>query len=847
MRNTKFDSASKEKLNVSFELTADSHYLNIDPFQNIIEVDVRNSATSTVNLPKDVSLRALYIANSSVETVTLNQQPMITSLDFTGCSRLTTVQLTDMPSIESITFDSSNTNLENLTISGLPKLKTINIQANGMYTKSPKISISNCGALTSIVINRWTPSGVEPTPAYNYLNISDTPMLTTLSLRECKISKVICKDISNLNTIDLTSSYISILSADENADCIDLSQCKRDVNLAMQACNYIEKISFGETEFNVNYSGMFRDCKELKTITGKLVINSQYTFTGCSKLANLKTLSSLQLVNPNVSMVFDSTACEVEDVKWVFMTEGCIGPNVANISWLFAECPNIKWTDEIPADLFKYCGNIINASYLFYNTGSSGSYYKVPSPTLNNEQYSGGLFTPLVNCENAAYLLSGQYVVDRFVFAHSRKTNKLSSINGFNPVLIVDDVNTFEVPNAISVILDSASYLDKHGNINGMFSYLAEMPVGFNETMRTTYINYDRLENLGLRVSSGCSILGSFRASYAKGDFNLSKIFADDTEKAKVKGFYQSFTVASAQYAGGASFKVDGDTFAGFTNLEDIGYTVDGIAGTRTSAAYGTNTAFGGDGMIKTADEFPYTLLQPCKKLKMFAGFFYKFKVNTTSTIEIPHTLFDNLQNLQNVCYCFYDFQNTYKLTGGGFSDCSNLANVAFMFAASSHANSRLTGSIPYKLFYHGMNNDVITVQGVSKDEGTKQREISRTSGQTAIYETTENGNTVEYRYQNFDVVDKNYIEINPTTKITKATTVTDDEGVSTTTTETITESWDMKTFTYQSRMPKATIIDMSSCFMYANTDPYSMNANEIETLTYTTYNPFDYVYSRGQ
>lgn len=335
LRNTK----SSTTLSVTFDFTSDSHYKNISPFQNIISIDVRNSATTTVSIPDGVSLYSFYISNSNIQTLELDRQPLLTGIDFNGCSRLTTVRLTNMENLSNLSFNSTNVNLSSMTVSGCDNLTSFTVSANGSYTNLPTISIGNCPVLTSINISKWNPTSKTPEPNTAYLNITGTPNLTSLSVTQSKVSKIQCENASVLNTLDLYSSYVTQFGTSTDLSKLDLSACKRNLNLRLSYNPSVEIIDFGSSALVSTTAEAFRNCTKLTTILGNLELRSNSAFRECSKLSGLSAMASLTITGSDGSYTFANTACTPTDVIWAF--NNCITGVSQSLSFLFAYCPNI--------------------------------------------------------------------------------------------------------------------------------------------------------------------------------------------------------------------------------------------------------------------------------------------------------------------------------------------------------------------------------------------------------------------------------------------------------------------------------------------------------------------------
>ena len=99
------------------------------PFTNITSIDVSNSNISSVSIPSGVSLYNLNIINSNIQTLTLNDQPLLGSMSFAGCRNLETVSIVNCNRFTELTFDESVVSLKRVDIQGCKNLEILTILA----------------------------------------------------------------------------------------------------------------------------------------------------------------------------------------------------------------------------------------------------------------------------------------------------------------------------------------------------------------------------------------------------------------------------------------------------------------------------------------------------------------------------------------------------------------------------------------------------------------------------------------------------------------------------------------------------------------------------------------------
>ena len=138
--------------------------VNIEKYTKLKDLNISGSCVTSLSLP-NASLASLNITNSDVEKITLQSQPFLSSIDFTGCKKLKTVIIDSCTKIESLTL-SSLSDLDSVTITGCPNLKSIVCTNN---TALSVFNVSNSNNVETINLSNCNLSLIhisEPTRPY---------------------------------------------------------------------------------------------------------------------------------------------------------------------------------------------------------------------------------------------------------------------------------------------------------------------------------------------------------------------------------------------------------------------------------------------------------------------------------------------------------------------------------------------------------------------------------------------------------------------------------------------------------------------------------------------------------
>lgn len=81
---------------------APENYVNL--FKNLISINLSNAKIMSVSVPGSSTLTELYVANSSITELTLQDQPLLTNLNFTGCKSLKRLTLRNVTQLQTVTL-----------------------------------------------------------------------------------------------------------------------------------------------------------------------------------------------------------------------------------------------------------------------------------------------------------------------------------------------------------------------------------------------------------------------------------------------------------------------------------------------------------------------------------------------------------------------------------------------------------------------------------------------------------------------------------------------------------------------------------------------------------------------
>lgn len=713
-------------------------------FEKLQNVNIYNSCVSQLYLPTDpnIPLLTLNIAGAQLQQLTLDTQNLIKDLNLSNCNKLTSLKINNCAKLSTLSLDASQNSLNSVDISstsftdfsciGNPSVKSIKIVSDNLKS----VIVTKCSKLTSITV-----SG----KALDVLNLSECSNLTEVNILGPKDS------ITTLNLYGTKVATIKYNSVEPNTEGImDLSQFKTISNFNIGANTTVKYIQFtNDSNKPITITNPFTSCTSLQRVYGYLDIKCSSTFYGCrsfsihgSDIENVRYLnksvvdSNGRVLHPEdisgittggkmvfqgsvtdcryTNLLFSTTSaqnsfretnCTLFDIYYVFYNAG----NLTNFYWAFAHLVTARfsWTNTVDNSpnikLFRNKGSQITSLNSCFRGDVSTCRIFSPSHNAEGEVTADdGLLSPLVNCTDLSLAFGGANLyTDRFVFRRSSGNYKFKSIGYFYPQILTDNIRNADY----SIVNNATNYINSHRDVAGNFGQFFINTPEINDMHAfgdgTYFINYDLTkESGGLGIpASTTSLKAVLRASYATGDLVPEDLFANPS---KVVVIQHSFLVSGTLSGfSPATFKITSGMFNSFTSLQQLTYS---DSGDNTGTLF--TCPFNGAGLVKTIEqtEFPYDILNPCKNtITHFRGFFQDVKSDKVTEVNLPGTLFANTPNIQYVGALFRNFGINYQLTQNSFANCPNLTEVAHMFA-SPDLEGKMLGSIPSKLFYHGMN-----------------------------------------------------------------------------------------------------------------------------------------------
>lgn len=727
-------------------------------FSKLTSINIGNSScVPNITIPA-IPLNELVLVNSSITNFNLANQKYITGVDLTGCNELRTIEINKCDSYKELRVSNlanletvkvvSCANISNIVITNCPLLKTVNIE---YCDKLTTIQINSCESLVGGTSDNYI--RISDCNSINSLDLSDNLNLKKVSIDGCDRAKIEILKIHQTNITDVSSS--TSLSDNMKLDLTEFSQLKTftcyynksvkyiafannqntpiPITSTFQECSNLERIygcvELSNSSYNGNY-GLFRGCRKFSvhgvTTTiwkGKSIKKgavwctpwellranpSEYnTVTWAETFTTGSTATNIRFANRSSQLesLFRRTALTQFDVYYIL----CV---LALSNVTISQDANFTFREITPAMFDWSTGNQPNR-YMFYgcsiitkfqNTFTTNDSTFLYSPTVENGVViaDDGLFSPLTNLYHIGSMF-GSIVCSKYLFHRKNGTYPIIILSYESVRRIYDSDKEGEVYSNMSNATFLMNNYSKIGNYDGFFDY---MPI-----LRSIYyfgsgdfINFSKL----VIPTTVTRILVSFNSSSGQGTMDLRKIFTAGSQCTEiVNSFKVSLNTTVANVLGKVKFPIANDTFTNLKNLVLLGYD-----SALSSGGSETETSFMGDGLDKYIEgsTFPINIVSSLPNLEMFSGFFRDVRGNLLSLPTIPGKMFEKNTKLRDVSSLMYNASIQFTLSGDGFKNCPNLTNVAYFCyhdVTSKISNrSKLTGSIPYHMFYHGTSGN---------------------------------------------------------------------------------------------------------------------------------------------
>lgn len=716
--------------------------LDLAKFTKVTDIDISGACVGSIALPK-CPLMSLNVTNSLITSFDLENQGLLKSIDISGCIKITDFKVVGCPGVTQISGLSNITNLVNVAISG---------------TSNTELRITRCNRLQSVEIasSKLTSLVIAECPNLTRLNISGCTSLRIIVVTECgKFNELILPNdrniLSSVEALNLYGTKVAKTTyGTSESDLLDLSPFTGLSEFNIGANSEVKYIRLPNIQDSpIRLTKTFNGCSKLTRVYGNVLVNVSSAFSGCSyftihggsysgksvtrngvylmpyeidgynasygvRFQSGSNVTNMTFGTPSaLNSAFYGTSCDQFDVYYVMSNLG----SATSLSDTFRGLRTKLFTRTSSVDnsphrnLFIRAAQITSMNWTFY--GSCGNNYKLLSPSTNSDKTEvtsdNGLFSPLINLSSITLHGMGNFIADRFLFRRKEGNYNISTLHGFNPRLIVNDVTAIQfIDTTSSSGLKSLISSNKslYGNISGFFDNLPNLSGNplYLFLGGTYYINYDKVFKFPNLVYG---LTDSLVSDLASGTVILKNYF---TNPGKLTKLLSSFRVTGSDSGYKANIRLDNNTFNECNSITHIGWS--SVNSTSNSTFMGFNKL-----LDYVNGEFPYNIFANLTNLTQVTYLFSGCSMGSEGpVIELPGPLFVNNTKLSSVDGLFADFRSKYKLTGGGFSNCPNLNSVSYLFYNSPNSGFYLQGSIPPRLLYHGSVDKTVTIHGTDDE-----------------------------------------------------------------------------------------------------------------------------------
>ena len=728
-------------------------------FSKLTSINVGNSScVSNITIPT-IPLNDLVLVNSSITNFNLANQKYITGVDLTGCNRLRTIEINKCDSYKELRVSNlanletvkvvSCADISSIVITNCPLLRTVNIE---YCDKLTTIQINSCKSLVGGTSDNYI--RVANCNNINSLDLGTNLNLKKVSIDGCDRTKIETLKIHQTNITDVSSS--TSLNGNMKLDLTEFPQLKTftcyynksvkyiafannqnapiPITDTFQECSNLERI-YGCVELsNALYSGnygLFRGCSKFSihgvtttTWKGKSIKKgavwctpwellranpSEYnTVTWAETFTTGPTATNIRFANKSSQLesLFRGTALTQFDVYYILCVLALSNVTISqSASFTFKEITPamFDWStgNQPNRYMFYGCSMIISLGQTFSineedSTENVSTFLYSPSVENGVVIADDGLFSPLINLTSTNNMF-GNIVCSKYLFHRKNGTYPIINLSYENVTRIYDSDKEGKIYSNMSDTSFLMNNYSKIGNYDGFFDYMPNIR-NIHSFGSGEFINFSKL----VIPTTVTQVIGSFNSNSGQGTMDLRKIFTAGSQCTEI---INSFIVSSSTL-GKVKFPIANNTFTNLKNLISVGYNsaIDGGSEIRTS--------FRGDGLDKYIEgsTFPINIVSSLPNLEIFSGFFRNVRGDLSSPPAIPGKMFENNTKLRDVSSLMYNASIQFTLSGDGFKNCPNLTNVAYFcyHDVTSNANNRskLTGSIPYHMFYHGTNGN---------------------------------------------------------------------------------------------------------------------------------------------
>ncbi len=706
-----------------------AYTLDVRDCQFLKHLDISNSNITSVLLSSTAVLKYYNLANTSIRTLTIENQSFLEELILDGCNELTEIVINNCNSLTNlrlpanvktvkilncellsglnITYTSiagSISALEDITIDNCPGLKLFNIQGQNNHL----LKVNLIGAWNLEEVNLSYTNTTDILFPSLYIDGEDHfKSLKTVNISNTNISDFVFNDnprdiegnYIRKNYLDLISfNNLTSIVATNNTSITEI-RCKNDqdnpINLGTQAFSNCSSLQRVKGHLNITGTDVFKNCGQFK-------LNEEFIYDTSLPEDFLEgdNVTNLSIGSTSLRGVFENcNTITFNDFKKIVAK---FNSNIISLEATFKGCSGIS--GELWRDLFTNSRNVETIKEFLASTNITGTVVSRDNDFSLVDENTWGFLDYLPNLKDLEATFENSMIewIDNNLFQPRN--------NSHYKVLNIDRM--FRFCRNLKVCEDTRQVVKTSGRLNSktFFINLKELIAAYPKNVfegcttvdmdiinegSNTYL-YHTLKNVAHNVLNdslytGVNLYGEIKVNVFGG---ISNTFSDGTTTYYIPKF------TSIQYPfmnSGNNLSVDISSMGSiFRNIGDSLLQAVGI--------------FSGMKIVGNSTKIPNDIFQGCVKLNSIESLFSNLDIDNDGEIyEFPNsTLFNDTVSLKNIKNLFYNTNKIrIKLVGEGFKNCI-LEDVSGAFS-----NSGVFGIIPYRLFFM---NDGTTIRRTIKN-----------------------------------------------------------------------------------------------------------------------------------
>ena len=714
---------------------------------SVIDIDTENpDASQAIGTG---ALEYFDASNTSITDITIWNQTYLDRIQISNCLQLATINVGNCERLTTLTMPNSQIN--SFTIVDCLSLTDIDISNTAKLVNLRLDGCPNLLALKMRQINstKLVELDLTTVPKLNYLDIGNCSFLQRITFAE---------GFKSLKTFILDNSVLTSVRYGKRGEFpayLDLAP------LALAKVNFYNCPKLQEIR-NLNYdgagSGVFYNCMNLHTITGKLKVNGNIDriFYNCQKLTHLPTLdfrgatsgsesfmNAKAFTRANLIQIMNAFSANLTSTYRFFANctaiEGELpvtffakATHVSSLNEFFIGCTGI--IGAIPTDFFKPLGTRLqNTRYMFSSTKVSGDIdpqWFTSNTSLNTTTRMFNGCTGLTGVMLESFFATNQKLVDiGYMFAgctgiQTRIPARL--FKNHRTLRVVEGLfsgctglygeipgNLFQADDMEDYAITNTRYLFSgcrglYGAISGDFFKYCPNLLNVDGTFQNTdiygvipdnmFINNRKLSTAA-SVFSGCTAL--------EGPLPPT-IFRNLTALSDVSGFFEGCSNINSEIPNGFLQGCQNLIKVSrlFKNCQQLYGAIPEDLLSHTGNI--EEIAYLFENCYNLTSSIPPKIFEKCSKTKDMSAV---FKRAWRLSDAIPEGLFDNCINVRTIDSIFSDCkglgdrfiseENPYAIPEGLFDNCPNLetVNSAFQMWGDIGGGSQLKGQIPERLF----------------------------------------------------------------------------------------------------------------------------------------------------